>query len=87
VRTTARIKVKVVGSGKLGDPFRVDLPAYTMIPGTEEYADAEKKILASVEVLVPDDECDDQGRPDKARIRAKYKGQPRWDHDKVLSDV
>lgn len=84
---TPKIKVKVVGSGKEGDPFRVNLPTYAMIPGSEEYADAEKKVLKSVEVQVPDDECDDKGRPDKAKIRAKYKGQPRWDRDDILGDI
>lgn len=84
---TARLRVNVVGSGKDGDPFRVNLPTYTMVPGSEEYADPEKKVLKSVEVQVPDDEVDDKGRPDKAKIRAKYKGQPRWDHDNVTMDV
>lgn len=83
----ARIKVKVVGSGKTEDPFRVDLPAYQMIPGTEEYADPQKKKLKSVIVEVPDDEVDDKGRLSAEKIRAKYKGQPRWDHDKVLENV
>jgi len=39
------------------------------------------------EVLVPDDECNDQGQPDKAKIRQKYKGQPRWDRDDVLTGI
>lgn len=77
----------MIGSGKEGDPFRVNLPTYTMVPGTEEYADAEKKVINSVEVLIPDDECDDHGKPDKAKIRSKYKGQPKWDHDDLLSDI
>jgi len=84
---TAKIRMKVVGSGKEDDPFRVNLPTYNMTQGTEEYADAEKKILKSVEVEIPDDEVDAQGFPDKAKIRSKYKGQPMWDHDGVLSDV
>ena len=83
----AKIRVKVVGSGEPGDHFRVDLPTYQMIPGTEEYAGPEKKVLKSIEVLVPDDECDEKGRPSKARIRAKYKGQPRWDHKHVAEDL
>jgi len=81
-----KVKVKVVGSGTEADPFRVRLPTYSMVPGTEEYADAEKKIFKSVEVEVPDDECD-KGRPDKAKIRAKYRGQPLWDRADVLSDI
>jgi len=81
------IRAKVVGSGATGDPFRVNLPSYVMVPGTEEYADAEKKVLKAINVQVPNDEVDAQGRPDKAKIRQKYKGQPRWDHDKVGDDV
>ena len=82
-----KLRVKVAGSGEPGDPFRVELPTYRMVPGSEEYADIDKKVLKSVEVLVPDDECDDQGRLSKARIRKKYKGQKRWDHGKVLENV
>ena len=83
----ARVRVKVVGSGERDDPRRVNLPTYQMIPGTEEYAGPEKKVLRSVEVLVPDDELDEKGRLSKARIRAKYKGQPKWDREDVLSEV
>lgn len=82
-----RIKVKVVGSGTPEDPFRVDLPTYHMIPGTEEYAGVDKKVLKSVEVDIPADECDDKGRLSKEKIRAKYKGQPRWDREDVTDDV
>ena len=82
-----KVKVKVVGSGERDDPRRVNLPTYQMIPGTEEYAGPEKKVLKSVEVLVPDDECDEKGRLSKAKIRAKYKGQKKWDHKDVLADV
>jgi len=39
------------------------------------------------EVDVPEDIVDAQGRLDKAKIRAKYKGQPRWDRQDVLSDI
>lgn len=80
------MKVKVIGAGKREDPFRVNLPTYSMVPGTEEYTDAEKKILKSVEVEVPADECDDEGRPDKLKIRKKYKGQ-KWDRADVLDDL
>ena len=83
----AKIRVKVAGSGEPGDPFRVELPTYQMIAGTEEYAGIDRKVLKSVEVLVPDDELDDQGRLSKAKIRAKYKGQPKWDRDDLLADV
>jgi len=84
---TVKVKVKVIGSGKEGDPFRPNLPAYMMIPGSEEYAGPDKKVLKSVEVLVPADECDKKGRLSAAKIRAKYKGQKRWDRVDVLSDV
>jgi len=81
-----KVRVKVIGSGKEGDPFRVNLPTYVPIPGTEEYADPKKRIPKTVLVEMPDDECT-EGRPDKAKIRAKYKGQPLWDRDDVLSDI
>ena len=74
----ARIKVKVVGSGTREDPLRVNLPTYTMI--------GEVGKDKTVEVEVPDDECTD-GKLDKAKIRAKYKGQPRWDREDVLSQT
>ena len=83
----AKIKVKVVGSGEPGDPRRVNLPTYQMIPGSEKYGGPKGKTLLSCEVLVPDDELDDQGRLSKARIRAKYKGQKRWDHKHVAEDL
>ena len=82
-----RIKVKVVGSGEPGDPFRVDLPTYQMIPGSEKYGGPKGKTLLSCEVLVPDDELDEKGRLSKARIRAKYRGQKKWDRPDVLDDV
>jgi len=84
---TVKVKVKVTGSGQEGDPFRVALPTYRMIPGSEEYAGPDTKVLKSVEVLVPADECDSKGRLSKTKIRAKYKGQPAWDRVDVLSDV
>jgi len=46
-----------------------------------------EKAQLTCEVLVPDGECDDKGQLDKAKIRQKYKGQPRWDRDDVLNDV
>jgi len=83
----AKIRVKVIGSGKEGDPFRVNLPTYSMVPGSEEYSDPGKKILKSVEVDVPDSYLGPDGKLDKARIRSIYKGQPRWDRVDLLSDV
>lgn len=84
---SVKVKVKVIGSGTLDDPFRVDLPTYQMIPGSEEFAGVDKKVLKSVEVLVPADECDEKGRPSPDKIQAKYKGQPRWDRKDVAKDV
>ena len=84
---TIKLRAKVTGSGKPGDPFRVDLPTYQMIPGSEEYGPGPDHILKSVEVMVPADECDSKGRLSKSKIRAKYKGQKRWDRAGVLSDV
>jgi len=74
-----KIRVNVTGKGTPDDPFRVDLPTYAMIAGSEEYADKARKILKSVEVLIPDDEVDEKGRPSLEKIRRKYRGQPRWD--------
>jgi len=74
-----KTRVKVTGKGTQEDPFRVDLPTYAMIPGTEEFSDPEKKVLASVEVTIPDDECDEKGQPSTEKMRRKYRGQPRWD--------
>lgn len=65
----------------------MDLPTYQMISGTEKYAGPDKKQLVEVEVWVPDDECDEKGQLSKGKIRVKYKDQPRWDHDNLLSDV
>jgi len=77
----------VIGAGTDADRFRVNLPTYYMIPGTEQYKDPEKKVLESVEVVVPDDEVDEKGRPNKEKIRAKYRGIPAWDRDDVLKDI
>ena len=82
-----KIRVKVIGSGTREEPFRVDLPTYQMIPGSEEHGPGPDHILKSVEVLVPADECDSKGRLSKSKIRAKYKGQERWDREDILKDV
>jgi len=81
------LRVKVQPPDEDSDSYHVHLPTYMMVPGTEEYIDAEKTKLKSVKVLVPDDEVNDQGKPDKAKIRRKYKGQPRWDREDLLGDV
>jgi hypothetical protein len=56
------------------------------------YPDADP---ATVEALKPTVEVDipcrtadhETGLPDKGKIRALYKGQPDWDHDKVTDDL
>jgi len=80
----ARTRAKVVGKGEGGDPFKVDLPTYSMVPGTEKI---EAGVLKSVEVLIPDDEVDEEGRPSEEKIRRKYRGQPRWDKPGVGGDT
>jgi len=82
-----KVRVKVIGSGAEGDSFRVDLPTYQMIPGTEIYADKAKKVLESVEVQVPDNECDEAGQLNAEKIRAKYRGQPHWDRADLLKGL
>jgi len=83
----AKIRVKVLPPDQDCDKYHVHLPTYLMVAGTEEYEDAEKTKLKSVEVIVPDDEVGKDGKPDKAKIRAKYKGQPRWDREDILGDI
>lgn len=85
--STNKIRARVIGSGTKKDAFRVDLPTYQMIPGSEEYDSQDPKKLVAVEVLVPADECDSKGRPSKQKIRRKYKGQPRWDRPDVAADI
>jgi len=78
----AKFRAKVTGKGTPDDPIRVNLPTYAMVPGTEEYADKAKKTLKSVVVEVPDDEVDEKGRPDPAKIRRKYRDNPKWSNFK-----
>jgi len=86
VRAMVRVKVKVIGKGTEKDPYRVNLPTYVMIPGTEVYGGPKGQTLLRVEVEVPDDECTD-GKLDKVKIRTKYRGQPAWDRPDILDDV
>jgi len=83
----AKVRVKVVGSGTEADPWRVDLPAWVWVPGSEVYSDKAKKVLESIEVLVPDDECDEAGQLSAEKIRAKYRGQPHWDRADLLKGL
>ena len=82
-----KVRVKVTGTGTRDDPFRVDLPTYIMIPGSEEYDTKDPERLVSVTVDIPADECDGDGRPSPKKIRRKYREQPRWDHNGVAKDV
>jgi len=83
----AKVRVKVMGSGTEQDPWRPDLPTWVMVPGSEVYSDKAKKVLESVEVLVPDDECDEKGQLSLEKIRAKYRGQPHWDRADLLKGL
>jgi len=82
-----KVRVKVVGSGTREDPLRVNLPTWTMVPGSEQPTKGKVEAGGTVEVMVPDDYVDAAGKLDKAKIRAMYKGQPAWDREDLLSDV
>lgn len=75
-----KITAKFIGSGTVADPFRVDLPTYRMVGNPDH---SQKK----VEIEVPDDEVDETGKLDKNKIRAKYRGQPKWDKPTVTDNV
>jgi len=62
----AKVKVRLIGSGKEDDPFRVPLPIYQMVE--VDYS------LMTVVVLIPDDEVK-EGKIDRDRIKEKY---PEW---------
>jgi hypothetical protein len=80
-------KVKVIGSGTREDPFRVNLPSYRVLPGSEVYDMVDKNKLLTCDVDVPANEVDEKGALSKEKIRAKYKGHPLWDHEGVTDDV
>lgn len=76
-----KFTTKMIGSGTRDDPFRVNLPTYTMF-GEPDY------VTMTCDVLVPDDELNKTGtRPDKQKIRQKYRRQPKWDRPDVGDDV
>jgi len=98
-----KIRVKLLPPDAEHNGWHVHLPAYAMVAGSFQpiiagkvHADgvfpnavltpAEEAQL-TVEVEVPADECTAEGKLDKAKIRAKYRGQPKWDRLDVLSDV
>lgn len=84
-----RIKVKLIGSGKPHDPFRVDLPTYVIdcardAEGNPVFVDKTHGIIkdgvdyeqCTCYVLVPDDEADEVAGKVKLkqkRIKEKYK--------------
>ncbi len=74
------VKAKLIGSGKEGDPWRVNLPHYQMVDGTIDYQGK------TCEVLVPRRICEN-GQLSKTKVRKLYQGQAAWDHDTVLDDV
>jgi hypothetical protein len=58
--------------------WQVNLPTYTIVPGSEDYN------TGQCVVEVPDDELgEDRGETvvDKAKLRRKYRGQGKWDRD------
>jgi len=59
------VKVKLIGSGTMDDPFRVNLPTFVLV-------DADYLRLEAT-VLVPEDEVDDKGCLNEVAIRRKYK--------------
>ena len=86
------------------DSWRVDLPEYTMIPGTcqpiiPDVVDPNNPLFGpevvytycdeiSVLVVLPDSICDTTtGEISVERIRARYKGQPRWETDDRVPDI
>ncbi len=77
----AKITAKIIGSGTAEDPFRVNLPTYSMV-------DEPDYIGKTVKIEVPDDELTaDKTRPDSQKLREKYRGQPAWDRANVAADV
>jgi len=80
-----RVTVRVLPPDADNDGYHVHLPTYAMVGGSE-VLDGQGR-LVKVDVFVPDDECDESGALDKAKIRAKYRGQPRWDREDILEDV
>ena len=83
------IVVKVVGSGTENDPYKVNLPSYTIIKELTP-RDEHGKFHPNPKVMisVPDDEWDEKtGRLDKKKIRQKYKDNEKWDRPDVGDDI
>lgn len=86
-----RFRAKVIGTGVSGDPYRVDLPDYQLVPGSElppgSFVVGAGPPL-TILIDVPDRIMNTvTQRPDKAKIRALYQGQPLWDRPDVGDDV
>lgn len=78
---------KVIGSGTVDDPYRVDLPTYNLIRELNRRSDGTFPPGGGrVMISVPDDCCDDKGKLDKTKIRKLYRGS-RWDRSDVTDDV
>jgi len=60
----AKVKVRLIGSGKADDPYRVPLPSYVIT--VIDY------VIGWAEVEIPDDEVK-EGRIDRERIKEKYR--------------
>ena len=79
-----QVRVNVVEDKSCGDLFRVDLPTYSMVGGSEVYV---KERLASVIVEVPNNECDIHKKFDETVFRKKYKKDVIWDKEGILGNV
>ncbi len=84
-----KLIAKIIGKGTPDDPYRVNLPTWEMIREiTPRRPDGTFPPGATVEIEVPDDECDlNKKIIDKAKIRKKYAGQILWDRADVADDI
>lgn len=79
--------VKIIGNGIIDDPYRVDLPTYTIIKELNRHKDGTFPPGGGrVMVSVPDYCCDNNGKLDKNKIRKTYRGS-KWDRPDVGDDV
>lgn len=83
------IKAKIIGSGTPDDPYRVNLPTYSMVREiTPRLPGGMFPAGAVCDIVIPADELSKDGaRPDPQVLRAKYRGQPLWDRANVGTDV
>lgn len=73
----AKMIARYIGSGTLEDSYRIDLPIYTIINDLGDN---------KVEILVPDNLCDNNGKLDINKIRKIYRGT-KWDSPDIGKDV